>query len=59
MSNTKSTSKFKNVTIRRAKSLDMAYLKAISSTLQEWSSQNDEEDYRKLGAKRNSRRLIR
>ena len=38
----------KKVIIRKASPLDIAYLKSLSSTLQEWSSPNDEEDYRDL-----------
>jgi len=38
----------KGVTLRKAMPIDIAYLKSLSNTLQEWSSQNDEEDYRDL-----------
>lgn len=40
--------KERKVTLKKATPLDIPYLKAVSGTLQEWSSQNDEEDYRDL-----------
>ena len=46
MARKKLTSKRKRVTLKKV--LDIAYLKAVRATLQEWSSQNDEEDYRDL-----------
>lgn len=38
----------KKVIVKKATLLDIAYLKSLSSTLQEWSSKNDDEDYRDL-----------
>ena len=34
--------------VRRVHSLDLAYLRAVEGTLDEWSSQADEEAYRGL-----------
>lgn len=36
------------VIVRKASNLDIAYLKSLSSTLQEWSSKYDDEAYRDL-----------
>lgn len=33
------------VEIRKATQLDFVYLKSLNSTLSEWGSKNDEEDY--------------
>lgn len=38
----------KQVKIKKATSLDLLYLKSLESTMDEWSSKNDEEDYRDL-----------
>lgn len=38
----------KHVTIRKGTRLDLEYAKAISKTLDEWGSKNDEEAYRDL-----------
>ena len=38
----------KQVVIKKAMPSDIAYLKSVESTLSEWSSSNDEEDYRDL-----------
>lgn len=38
----------KQVKIKKATALDLLYLKSLESTLDEWSSQNDEEDFRDL-----------
>lgn len=38
----------KQVIIKKAMPADIAYLKALESTLSEWNSENDEEDYRDL-----------
>jgi antitoxin PrlF len=38
----------KNVIIKKAMPTDIAYLKGLESTLSEWGSANDEEDYRDL-----------
>ncbi len=40
--------KDKQVTIKKATPLDLMYLRSVESTLAEWNSQNDEEDYRDL-----------
>lgn len=40
--------KEKRVEIRKATKLDMAYLKSLESTLSEWNSAHDEEDFRDL-----------
>jgi len=40
--------KDKQVVIKKAMPADIAYLKALESTLSEWNSENDEEDYRDL-----------
>jgi antitoxin PrlF len=40
--------KDKQVVIKKAKPMDLVYLKALESTLSEWSSQFDDEDYRDL-----------
>lgn len=40
--------KDKQVTIKKATHRDLVYLRSIESTLTEWNSQNDEEDYRDL-----------
>lgn len=40
--------KDKQVRIKKASPVDFAYLKALESTLGEWASENDEEDYRDL-----------
>ena len=37
-----------SVTIRKSTPLDLAYAKALSKTLEEWGSKNDEEAYRDL-----------
>jgi AbrB family looped-hinge helix DNA binding protein len=34
-----------HVKIKKATPLDLIYLKSLESTLSEWSSKNDEEDY--------------
>jgi hypothetical protein len=36
------------VTIKKARPMDLIYLRSIESMLTEWNSQNDEEDYRDL-----------
>ncbi|MBM3886740.1 AbrB/MazE/SpoVT family DNA-binding domain-containing protein [Candidatus Dependentiae bacterium] len=36
------------VVIKKATPLDLVYLEALDSTLSEWSSANDEEDFRDL-----------
>ena len=36
------------VIIKKATQADIAYLKSLESTLSEWNSQNDDEDYRDL-----------
>jgi len=36
------------VLIKKATPMDLIYLRSIESTLTEWNSQNDEEDYRDL-----------
>ena len=38
----------KQVVIKKAMPADIAYLKALESTLSEWNSKNDEEDYSDL-----------
>jgi antitoxin PrlF len=38
----------KQVTIKKATPLDLIYLRSIESSLTEWTSSNDEEDYRDL-----------
>ena len=38
----------KQVIIKKAMPADIAYLKALESTLSEWNSENDTEDYRDL-----------
>ena len=38
----------KQVVVKKAMPTDLAYLKALESTLSEWNSENDEEDYRDL-----------
>lgn len=38
----------KSVTIRKSTRLDLEYAKALSTTLDEWGSKNDEEAYRGL-----------
>ena len=38
----------KQVTIKKATPLDIIYLRSIESSLTEWTSANDEEDYRDL-----------
>jgi AbrB family looped-hinge helix DNA binding protein len=38
----------KQVTIKKAAPKDIAYLKSLESTLTEWNSKNDDEDYRDL-----------
>lgn len=38
----------KQVLIRKALPKDIAYLQALQSTLSEWDSKNDDEDYRDL-----------
>ena len=38
----------KQVMIKKAMPTDIAYLRALESTLTEWNSDNDEEDYRDL-----------
>lgn len=35
----------KQVVIKKALPADIAYLKALESTLSEWNSENDDEDY--------------
>lgn len=40
--------KDKQVVIKKAMPTDIAYLRAVESTLTEWNSENDEEDYRDL-----------
>jgi antitoxin PrlF len=40
--------KDKQVIIKKAMPMDIAYLRALESTLSEWNSENDEEDYRDL-----------
>jgi antitoxin PrlF len=40
--------KDKQVIVKKALPSDLAYLKALASTLSEWSSSNDEEDYHDL-----------
>ena len=35
----------KQVVIKKAMPADIAYLRALESTLSEWNSKNDEEDY--------------
>lgn len=37
-----------SITIRKNTALDLIYAKALSKTLDEWNSQNDEEAYRDL-----------
>ncbi len=37
-----------HVVIKKAMPSDIAYLKSVESTLSEWGSVNDEEDYRDL-----------
>ena len=37
--------KDKKIVIKKTMPADIAYLKALESTLNEWNSQNDEEDY--------------
>lgn len=37
--------KDKQVIIKKALPIDVAYLKSLQSTLTEWNSQNDDEDY--------------
>ena len=41
-------SKNNQVIIKKATSIDMIYLKSIESNLTEWTSKNDDEDYRDL-----------
>lgn len=56
MNNSKLTSKSqatisqkdKQVVIKKAMPMDIAYLQVLESTLTEWNSDNDEEDYRDL-----------
>lgn len=38
----------KQVRIKKAKPMDILYLKSLQSTLSEWQSDNDEEDYHDL-----------
>lgn len=38
----------KQVVIKKAMPADIAYLRALESTLSEWNSKNDEEDYSDL-----------
>ncbi|HEV2916775.1 MAG TPA: AbrB/MazE/SpoVT family DNA-binding domain-containing protein [Candidatus Babeliales bacterium] len=38
----------KQVIIKKAQPIDLAYLKSIESTLNEWSDTNDQEDYNDL-----------
>lgn len=38
----------KQVVIRKALPKDLIYLQALESTLNEWNSKNDDEDYRDL-----------
>ena len=40
--------KNKHIEIRKATPLDIAYLKSLESTLSEWNSKNDDEDFRDL-----------
>ena len=40
--------KDKTIVIRKTRPLDLAYAKAVSSTLEEWASDADEEAYRDL-----------
>ena len=41
-------SKNKQVQLKKATPMDIIYLKALQSTLSEWGSKNDEEDYNDL-----------
>jgi antitoxin PrlF len=38
----------KRVVIKKAMPKDLAYLKSLESTLSEWNSKNDDEDYNDL-----------
>lgn len=40
--------KDRQVIIKKATSKDLAYLRSLESTLTEWDSKNDDEDYRDL-----------
>lgn len=40
--------KNKQIEIRKATPLDIVYLKSLESTLGEWNSKNDDEDFRDL-----------
>ena len=40
--------KDQQVVIKKAMPKDLAYLKSLESTLSEWNSQNDDEDYNDL-----------
>ena len=40
--------KSKQVHIKKATPMDLIYLKSLQSTLSEWNSKNDEEDYNDL-----------
>jgi antitoxin PrlF len=40
--------KNKQVQLKKATPMDIIYLKALQSTLSEWGSKNDEEDYNDL-----------
>ena len=40
--------KDKKIVIKKAMPADIAYLKALESTLNEWNSENDDEDFHDL-----------
>lgn len=37
-----------HVEIRKATAMDMVYLKSVESTLSEWNSENDDQDFKNL-----------
>jgi len=46
-----------SITIRKSTRLDLEYAKALSTTLDEWGSKNDEEAYRSLHQNNNVKSL--